>query len=370
LLAIGQVARLSGLTVSALRFYDTAGVLIPAVVDERSGYRWYGRAQVDDARVVARLRRVGMPLPEIGRVLALRPRPAEAVAILDDHLQRLEDGLADARHELSAARELLELRETEMTEPTWMTMAGADLAAELVAVRFAAGTDLDLPALCGVLLDLDPGDRVLRVVATDRYRMAVSAVAGVESRGPAAQAAAPSKFIDDAIALLHDHPGQIRLTLDGELITVELIIVEAGQSRLSHPALAGVFPEYRRLIPARRADPVPVDVACLRAEIEATPPRTRIREQDGERYDLTVLILDADGVLSVVSDPEADLRPGSGPGTVIGVNREFLLQALNAGTGGQLLLELDGPIAPLALRDPRRADYLSLLMPTRLAPVS
>jgi DNA polymerase III sliding clamp (beta) subunit (PCNA family) len=251
-----------------------------------------------------------------------------------------------------------------------MTMAGTDLAAELNAVRFAAGTDLDLPALCGVLLDLDPGDGVLRLVATDRYRMAVSAVAGVESHGPAAQAGAPSKFIDDAIVLLRDHPGQIRLTLDAGLITLELITAEAGQNRLSHPALDGDFPEYRRLIPARRADAVPVDVAGLRAEIEAAAPRTQIREQDGEPYHLTVLILDADGVLSVASDPEADQKTGSGPGTMIGVNREFLLQALNAGTGGQLLLELDGPIAPLALRDPRRADYLSLLMPSRLTPVS
>jgi hypothetical protein len=37
-LSIGEVARASGLPVSALRFYDGAGVLVPASVDPRTGY--------------------------------------------------------------------------------------------------------------------------------------------------------------------------------------------------------------------------------------------------------------------------------------------------------------------------------------------
>ena len=38
---IGAVARESGLSVSALRFYDSVGVLRPAHVDPTTGYRWY-----------------------------------------------------------------------------------------------------------------------------------------------------------------------------------------------------------------------------------------------------------------------------------------------------------------------------------------
>lgn len=49
---------------------------------------------------------------------------------------------------------------------------------------------------------------------------------------------------------------------------------------------------------------------------------------------------------------------------VIGVNRDFLLQALEA--GDQLTLGLDDPIAPLAIRSPDRDGMLSILMPVRL----
>jgi len=101
---IGQMARDSGLTVSALRFYDGAGVLVPARVDPWTNYRWYSDEQVATARLVARLRLVGRPLADISRVLAHRRDPAVVAEVLQAQLARLEDGLADDRRELSAAR--------------------------------------------------------------------------------------------------------------------------------------------------------------------------------------------------------------------------------------------------------------------------
>src|SRR5690349_14090079 len=105
LLGIGRLAALSGLPVSALRFYDGAGVLRPTMVDPTSGYRFYELGQVSQARLVAHLRRVGLPLTDIRTVLA---EPAHAASILATHLSRLEAGLADARREISIVHHLLE----------------------------------------------------------------------------------------------------------------------------------------------------------------------------------------------------------------------------------------------------------------------
>src|SRR5918994_4018734 len=178
-LSIGAIARASGLGVSALRFYDAAGVLRPARVDPVTGYRWYDDAQVSQARLVAALRRFGMPLDDIRAVLATRHDPAAAGATLDRHLRRLEDGLADARRQLRLARDLLDLAETPVTR---LVVRAADLRAALASVRYAAGSDPSLPGMCGVLLDVE-GD-VLRLVATDRYRMAGAPVPAYERRGP------------------------------------------------------------------------------------------------------------------------------------------------------------------------------------------
>ena len=50
LLPIGRFARLTGLTIGALRHYDEEGVLAPADVDPATGYRRYRRDQVATAR--------------------------------------------------------------------------------------------------------------------------------------------------------------------------------------------------------------------------------------------------------------------------------------------------------------------------------
>ncbi|GAA0497389.1 hypothetical protein Ade02nite_54340 [Paractinoplanes deccanensis] len=80
LLTIGAFAREAGLTPKALRLYDETGLLRPAAVDPESGYRFYDPAQLARARLIAELRRIGMPLTEIADVCALPPAAAaEAV---------------------------------------------------------------------------------------------------------------------------------------------------------------------------------------------------------------------------------------------------------------------------------------------------
>jgi serine/threonine protein phosphatase PrpC len=76
LLTIGAFARASRLSPKALRLYDELGLLRPARVDPVSGYRFYEPDQLERARLVAWLRRLGMPLARIRRVCELEPAEA------------------------------------------------------------------------------------------------------------------------------------------------------------------------------------------------------------------------------------------------------------------------------------------------------
>jgi serine/threonine protein phosphatase PrpC len=77
-LTIGAFARASRLSPKALRLYDELGLLPPARVDPVSGYRFYDPAQLGRARLVAWLRRLGMPLARIKVVCELEPAAAAA----------------------------------------------------------------------------------------------------------------------------------------------------------------------------------------------------------------------------------------------------------------------------------------------------
>lgn len=358
--SIGEMARASGLSVSALRFYDGAGVLVPAAVDPATGYRWYDPQQVAPARMVAGLRRVGMPLAEISQAVAAQRRdPATVHRLLDGHLRRLEDGLADARRELSRVRDLLDHDGVPGT--THLTLTGAELAATIDAVRFAIGRDPELPTLNAVWCEVGPES--LRLVATDRFRLAVAESAVGRVAGPPAQLLVPATLIDQVRELLtEDEPVEF-------VLTPTMITVELPGHRLSMPTLAHDFPDYRRLLGGRLrasgSQRVTVDTPALRAALAPGVAPTVVREHAGVRYDVAVLAVDEAGCLAVVGTDDLDLelaRPG-----YVGVNREFLLDALDAGGQGPLVLELDGPIHPLAIRTPADEGTFSVLMPVRLS---
>lgn len=75
----------------ALRHYDRLGVLRPAIVDERSGYRLYAAGQVDEARRIRMLRGLGVPLADVRGIL---DGGQGAERLLDAHRRRLETRLA------------------------------------------------------------------------------------------------------------------------------------------------------------------------------------------------------------------------------------------------------------------------------------
>jgi DNA-binding transcriptional MerR regulator len=69
-LSIGDLARATGLTPRALRHYQDLGLLTPAGVDAVTRHRSYGPEQLERAREIARLRRLGLPLARIRVYLA------------------------------------------------------------------------------------------------------------------------------------------------------------------------------------------------------------------------------------------------------------------------------------------------------------
>ncbi|WP_277369934.1 MerR family DNA-binding transcriptional regulator [Rhodococcus rhodochrous] len=81
LMSIGEFSSLTRISVRMLRHYDSHGVLIPAVVDEVSGYRRYLPEQTTDAARIRRLRDVGFGVSAIGALLATAGTPAYTQAL-------------------------------------------------------------------------------------------------------------------------------------------------------------------------------------------------------------------------------------------------------------------------------------------------
>ncbi len=96
--SIGEFARRSRLSLKALRLYDELGVLVPSRVDQASGYRYYGTAQLDQARLVVMMRQLQLPLAAIKELLACDP--VDAAERIAAHWREVESA-HDARRDLA-----------------------------------------------------------------------------------------------------------------------------------------------------------------------------------------------------------------------------------------------------------------------------
>jgi DNA-binding transcriptional MerR regulator len=116
MLTIGRFARLTGLTVKALRHYDELGLLRPAHVDSWTGYRWYERMQVREAVAVRRLRELQVPLDEVAVLIRCDDGTLrEALAV---HRSRLEGALVETRRILAELDRLIDGKEQLVTQTT------------------------------------------------------------------------------------------------------------------------------------------------------------------------------------------------------------------------------------------------------------
>ncbi|MEU4237244.1 MerR family transcriptional regulator [Actinoplanes sp. NPDC026619] len=142
LLNIGAFASATGLTIPALRHYDEIGLLEPEQVDAGTGYRRYGRRQLDDARLVCGLRAVGVPIDEVRAVLG---RPADQVrAVLDSHRERLAAQARELSQRIAAVEEFIErgtpMPAVQAVRPVQIRIAVADVPA--AATFYTSAFDL------------------------------------------------------------------------------------------------------------------------------------------------------------------------------------------------------------------------------------
>ncbi|MDT0614301.1 MerR family transcriptional regulator [Streptomyces lancefieldiae] len=112
LLTIGAFAARARLSAKALRLYDRLGLLVPAHVDEGTGYRYYRAEQTERARLVALLRQLDMPLARVAEVV--RADGSEAAGLLDAYWAGVEARVAGQRTLADYLRARLSGRSSEM----------------------------------------------------------------------------------------------------------------------------------------------------------------------------------------------------------------------------------------------------------------
>ena len=117
-LSVSEMAKLTGVSVRTLHYYDQIGLLRPEIAAD-SGYRWYGEADVERMQQILFFRELDFPLKDIRAILS------------DPHYDKRE-ALLRQRHLLQLKRErldrLLDLLEANLKGEQTMEFKGFDVA--------------------------------------------------------------------------------------------------------------------------------------------------------------------------------------------------------------------------------------------------
>lgn len=136
LVSIGRFAASTRLSVKALRHYHDLGLLVPAVVDASSGYRYYRLGQANRAEAIRTLRSLDVPLADVAVVLDADDE--QVTGLLARHQQRLADEVARHQRMLGYVRRLVSGEEQLMP----YTIETADLPPQSFAL-VRRTTDID-----------------------------------------------------------------------------------------------------------------------------------------------------------------------------------------------------------------------------------
>ncbi|MFD4430320.1 MerR family transcriptional regulator [Nocardia sp. NPDC058497] len=385
LLTIGAFARTCGLSASALRFYADAGVLVPAAVDEITGYRYYAPDQTDTAQLIHHLRAVDMPLPAVVAVLAEHD-PARAAELVDAHLADLDRQLQAVRSAADAARAAMHVgplpatglasatgadRKTDV-EPladSAVWMRGPMLAAAVDQIATATVIDPDMPVLNSIHLEARAQELIL--TATDRYRLATRSLRTAHATTKEWTATVDADDLRAAASWLRRQhtvairPGSthVELTSGDPAETAGTTPAENGRADALGPDrrrcrnAADDFPDYRAMLAALPA--VVTRVVLNRTELLDALERTG--------SPTITLRIDPAGEVRTAEGKVAPRHPATvtGPGMTIHFAVITLYTAVAGAVGPDVMLDLIAPDLPARIRSAADGDQLTLAMPCR-----
>ena len=110
----GEVAKLCGVTVRTVQYYDTRGILIPSELSE-GGRRLYSDEDLKRMRVICFLRELDLPIDAISQILR-EEHPEKVISLLIEQQEiALSDEISAKQEKLTKLRELkkgLQARQT------------------------------------------------------------------------------------------------------------------------------------------------------------------------------------------------------------------------------------------------------------------
>lgn len=340
-MSIGAFAKRVGLTTSALRFYDDAGVLRPELVDPLTSYRLYSESQILPASQLRQLREIGMPLSTIERFFTVSA--TEAAQLVD---QQIAKATADA----ASVQQTAETLKASLVKDTHIVigaLSGPIIAAAIDQVMVSTIHDTEAPVLAGIRLEADSD--AISLTTTDRYRLATRTLVPNKVSGVSWAGTLAGDDVQAALSWLRRNPS---VTLEA---SKRSLVFRTEDAAACCRLLTEVFPDYRLLMGSlpEVTHRLIVDTQQILRAFEHAPATIGLRISDGEPS----LLLS--GTIMALNGSARGLD------ATVWFELTTLYPALRHALGNDALIDLRGTHQPATIRSADGGDLTTLVMPCR-----
>lgn len=235
------------------------------------------------------------------------------------------------------------------------------LSKALPQVTFAAAVDDGRPVLTGILTEIR--GKKLDLVATDGYRLAHKSVEVEED--VTFKTLVPRRTLEEVARLISEEEADtLKISISEDQ---NQIIFSLGSTVLSSRLIEGQFPAWEKIVPAEFKARIVVDrgeflKSVKLASVFARNEANVIKLQN--KPDKLILSSEAKELGSQTKELEAK---SEGEEITIAFNAKFLIDALNALSASQLILELSGGLSAAMLKPMGEDKVEYIIMPVNLS---
>lgn len=233
---------------------------------------------------------------------------------------------------------------------------GRILKTALQQVLMAASGDESRPILTGVYWHTEDGS--LFLAATDSYRLAEKRLMKTAQE---IKLLIPATSLQDVLRLVGDFDDDVQVTHDDQQV-----LFRVGDVELVTRLIEGNYPDYRKLIPQAFS----CSATLKKSELTNITKVSSLfaRESAGSvtiHLDEKAKQVSIRSIASQIGENTATATATVAGEGVITLNSRYILDALHALAGDDVLFAFNGKLEPTILRDPKADDYTHIIMPLK-----
>lgn len=238
---------------------------------------------------------------------------------------------------------------------SWKISANV-LKSSLQQVVMAASNDEARPVLTSVYIYNK--DNELFMVATDSYRLAEKRLIKTKEE---IKLLVPATALSDLLRIIGEFEGDVEVMHDDQQV-----LFRVGDIELITRLVEGSYPDYRKLIPSKFNS----SAKLKRTDLTNITKVSSLfaRESAGS---VTINLDDKKSQVSIRSIA-SQLGENNSIATaevsnegVITLNSRYILDALHALSGDDVVFSFNGKLEPTVLADPKKDDYVHIIMPLK-----